>query len=174
MKLPGHPQAGEFDPYYSKYLALVPEDDVVGAIEAQGRITDALLQGLSETQAAYRYGDGKWSVKQVVGHVADATRVFAYRLLSIGRGEERSLPGFDEQSWAETARFDDRTLAELVDGLHSTRKSAVHILRSLPEEAWSRLGKANDSPISVRALARIIVGHERHHVNILNERYLKS
>lgn len=174
MKSSSHPQTGEFDPYYSKYLALVPEDDVIGAIEAQGRITDALLQGLSETQAAHRYAEGKWSVKQLVGHVADATRVFAYRLLSIGRGEQRSLPGFDEKSWAETGRFDDRTLAELIDGLESARTSAVHVLRALPEDAWSRLGAANDSPISVRALARIIVGHERHHMNVLRERYLKA
>ena len=174
MRDPGRPRTDEHDPYYARYLALVPEEDVVSAIEGQGRTTGALLGNLSEAQAAFRYAEGKWSVKQIVGHITDAKRVFAYRALSIGRGEARSLPGFDENAFVENAGFDDRSLQDLLDDLEATRTATLRLLRSLPDAAWTRLGKANDSPVSVRALAFMIAGHERHHVNVLKERYLNK
>lgn len=174
MKHPGRPQPDEHDPHYSHYLALVQEEDIVKAIEEQGATTGALLRNLSEKHAAFRYAEGKWSIKQIVGHVTDATRVFAYRALSIARGETRSLPGFDENSFVENGGFDERSLNDLLDDLESTRAATLRFLRGLPEAAWTRKGSANNSPVSVRALAWMIAGHERHHVNVLRERYLNK
>ena len=174
MKQPGHPQPNEHAPYYAGYLALVPEDDIVRAIKEQGPTTGTLLRNLSEKQAAFRYAEGKWSVKQIVGHITDAKRVFSYRALSIARGETRSLPGFDENTFVQNGGFDDHLLPDLLDDLEATRAATLRLLRSLPDDAWTRLGKANESPVSVRALAWMIAGHERHHVNVLRERYLNK
>lgn len=172
MRSPGRPQADEHDPYFSRYLALVPEEDILGAIEEQGGVTGGLLRKLTETQAAFRYAEGKWSVKQIVGHVTDGMRVFAHRALCIARGETQSLPGFDENLYVENAGFDDRPLSDLLEDLAATRAATLRLLRGLPEAAWTRKGTANNSPVTVRALAWMIAGHERHHVNVLRERYL--
>ncbi len=172
MSNPGRPESTEHSPYLSRYIDLVPEEDVVGAVEWQGRETAALLARLSEEKAAFRYAPEKWSVKQVIGHVTDAERVFAYRLMSIARGETRLLAGFDEQEYVRHANFDDRSLADLVDDLVAMRRSTVILLRGLADDTWTRVGTANENRISVRALAYTIVGHERHHLKVLRERYL--
>ena len=172
MKLPGRPQADEHDPYYSRYTALAPEEDILQAMEEQAAETLSLLRGLNEEQAAYRYAPGKWSVKQIVGHLTDAMHVFAYRALSIGRGEQQPLPGFEEKDWAETGGFDAHTLADLLQDLESTHIATRRMFRALPPEAWTRRGIASDLPVSVRALAWITLGHERHHVRVLKDKYL--
>jgi hypothetical protein len=168
----GRPQINEHAPYFSRYIDLVPEDDVAGAIEAQGRETAALLAKISEEKAAFRYAPDKWSIKQVVGHVTDAERVFAYRLMSIARGESRSLPGFDENDYVRNANFDEIPFAELLEGLAATRRATLALVRGLAAEAWTRAGTANDKPTTVRAVAYTLLGHERHHLRVLRERYL--
>ncbi|HEY2325360.1 MAG TPA: DinB family protein [Thermoanaerobaculia bacterium] len=165
------PQADEYAAYYGRYIEKVPDGDVVAHLESQGNATQKILASVSEEKAGYRYEPGKWSIKQVVGHIADAERVFAYRLLAIARGEKQPLPGFDENEYMETADFDARPLSELAEGLAATRRATMALVRSLNDEAWNRRGVASDNPISVRALAWVIAGHERHHVNILRERY---
>ena len=172
MTIPGRPQTTEHAPYFSRYIDLVPEEDIVGAIDAQGRETTALLSQVGEEKATFRYAPEKWSVKQVIGHVTDAERVFAYRLMSIARGESKSLPGFDEQDYVRNANFDARALSELIDELTATRRSTVAMLRGLSDEAWTRVGTANDKETSVRAVAYTLLGHERHHLRVLRERYL--
>lgn len=168
----GRPQTNEHAPYFSRYIDLVPEDDVAGAIEAQGRETAALLAKVSEEKAAFRYSPEKWSIKQVVGHVTDAERVFAYRLMSIARGESQSLPGFDENDYVRNANFDEIPFAELVEGLAATRRATLALVRGLSPEAWTRAGTANEKPTTVRAVAYTLLGHERHHLRVLRERYL--
>jgi hypothetical protein len=147
MKNSGRPQEGEYATYYKKYIDLASEDDVVSALDAQAQETAALLQGLSEEQAASRYAPDKWSIKQLVGHVTDGERVF-------------------------NSAADERSISDLAAELAAVRRANVMMLRALPEEAWHRVGTASDNPISVRALAYIILGHERHHMGIVRERYL--
>ena len=166
------PQADEYAPYYGRYIDLVPEEDVIAAVEQQGRETAALLAAVGEEKAKFRYAPDKWSIKQLVGHVADSERVFAYRVVAIARGEQQPLPGFDEKDWMRYSEFDARSFVDLVDDLAATRRATLSLLRGLPAEAWTRKGTASGNPVSVRAVAYTIAGHERHHLRVLRERYL--
>ena len=166
------PEASEHAPYFERYTKLVPDGDVVETLARQSAETLALLRGLSPEKAAYRYAPGKWSVKDVVGHFTDTERVFAYRALAIARGDQGSLPGFDENVYAELARFDRLPLADVLAGFAVVRESSLTFLRQLDGEAWVRQGTANGHLTSTRAMAFIMAGHERHHVNVLRERYL--
>jgi hypothetical protein len=174
MKNAGRPQTGEYANDYQRYIDLATEDDVVAALDAQSHETATLLGGISEQQASHRYEPGKWTVKQLLGHVADSERIFAYRALRIGRGDTTPLPGFEQEPYVINAASDDRPISELAEELAAVRKANVMMLRALPSEAWTRVGTASDNPISVRALVFIILGHERHHLRILRERYLGS
>ena len=165
------PATTDYSPAYAGYLSLVTEDDVLSAIEQQSSVTQKLLSGLDEARAAFRYETGKWSVKEVVGHMVDAERIMGWRALAIARGEMQPLPGFEEDDYVRNANFDAWRLGDLSEAYALGRRSNIVFFRNLPEEAWDRRGTANGSPISVRALAWIIVGHERHHLNTLRERY---
>ncbi len=167
------PTADEYAAFYANYIALVPDGDVIDSLEHQRKETKKLLGALPEATGAHRYAPEKWSIKGVLGHVTDSERVFAYRALSIGRGDPNPLPGFDEKVWAQTANFDHRTLKDLLGDYDLVRGATLALFRSLPAEAWTRRGTANNNPVSVRALAWIVLGHERHHLRILEERYLK-
>ena len=166
------PDPSEHAPYFSRYIDLAPEDDIVTALERQGDETAALLAAITEDRAGFRYAPDKWSVKEVVNHIADAERVFAYRAMCIARGETRSLPGFDEGTYAANAQADRRPFGDIAAELKAVRQSTVALFKSLSPEAWGRIGTANENKISVRALAYVALGHERHHVKILRERYL--
>lgn len=165
------PTANDYSPYHASYVALVPEDDVLGAIEEQSSDTQRLLSSLDESKASYRYAEGKWSVRQVIGHITDAERIMSYRLLSIARGEQQSLPGFDENQYVENAGFDAWKLGDLAEQYALVRRSTIVLLRNLPEAAWARRGTANNAPVTVLGLAYVIVGHDRHHVGVLREKY---
>ena len=166
------PEPGEYAPYFEKYVSLVPSGDVVEILERQLEATLALLGGLGEERAGARYEPGKWSVKELVGHLVDAERVFAYRALHFARGDQTPLPGFEQDDYVRGGNFDARTLKDLLEEFASVRRSTVALLRPLDEETWRRTGTANDNPFSVRALAHIIAGHELHHVNVLKTKYL--
>jgi hypothetical protein len=166
------PAPSEYSAQQSRYVDLVPEEDIVAALEEQARTSAAMFSRLSDAEASFRYAPDKWSVKGIIGHVGDSERVFAYRALAIARGEAVSLPGFDENGYAKSAMFDDRTLTELVDEYVAIRKATVALLRGLPDEAWDRRGVANENAITVRGQAYVALGHERHHLNVLRERYL--
>jgi uncharacterized damage-inducible protein DinB len=164
------PQPEEHHEYYARYIKLVG-DDALGAMRAQSASTPRLLSGLSEAQAMHRYAAGKWSVKEVVGHITDGERVFSYRALRIARADTTPLPGFDEEAWVPAAHFDRRPLPDLVADYQTVRAATVALFASLDEDALTRIGTANDQPVSVRALAHMIAGHELHHIGILRERY---
>ncbi|WP_256701601.1 DinB family protein [Paenibacillus sp. P3E] len=142
-------------------------------LREQSGLIYELLEGLSEEQGNYRYAEGKWSIKQLLGHLTDNDRIMSYRLLAIARGEKAPLPGYEENDYAAAGEFDRFTLSEMVQHYKLVRMSTIALLESLPEEAWTRIGTASNHPISVRAIACVIIGHELHHLNVLNERYLK-
>jgi DinB superfamily len=166
------PDASEYAPYYAKYVALVPEGDIAETLARQIDETLVVYRDISDDQAKFRYEPGKWSVKAMLGHVSDSERVFQYRALSIARGERQSLPGFDQDDYAREAGSDERPWSGLVEELKAVRAASVALFRSLADEALDRRGIANNVEVSVRALGYIIAGHERHHLNILRERYL--
>lgn len=166
------PESNEYAPYYEKYVSLVPDADLVETLERQGAETVALLRSLTEEQGAHRYEPGKWSVKQLIGHISDGERLFSYRALSIARGDRAALPGMEQEEWMAGADFDARTLAGLADEFEAVRAATLHLLRHLSPEAWARRGVASDNEVTARALAYIIAGHEAHHIRILRERYL--
>lgn len=167
------PDATEYAPYYGTYIGKVPEGDLLQTLESQRRDTQRLLAGLPEQQALHRYAPGKWSIKEVVGHLADSERVFAYRALRFARADETPLASFDEQAWTPAGKFDARSLQDLAAELDVVRYATIALFRGFDPEALPRRGIASGKPVSVRALAWIIAGHERHHIALVRERYLK-
>lgn len=171
-KLSGRPEAGEYLPYYDKYISLAAGDDVVARLEGQLSDTLALLRGVSDAQAESRYAPGKWSLKEVVGHVLDYERVFASRALAFARAGNVAMPGFEQDELMRGAPFDQYSLGELASEFEHARRANVSFFRHLGEEAWARRGVASGAEISVRALAYVMAGHELHHVSVIRERYL--
>jgi len=149
----------------------VTEADVLAVLETQAAEVHRLAAAVPAKSETLRYAPGKWSIREVVGHVADAERVFGYRAFCISRGEQTPLPGFDEGRYVAESGFDERTLAELVREFTAVREANLAVLRRLEGRAWERIGNANGSPVSVRALAFIMAGHVRHHCGILRSRY---
>jgi len=166
------PRADEHIDYYARYIAKVPEGDLISMLREQAVETMNLLQDLPPAKADYAYAPGKWTIKQVVGHITDAERVFGYRALRFARQDSTELPGFDENAYVDHANFNERTLIDLLDELQVVRASTIQFAKNLDPAAYERRGSANGNQISVRALLYIIAGHERHHVELLRERYL--
>ena len=168
----GRPGSGEYDPYYEQYLNLVPDGDVLELLEAQLSETLAAVGGLSDEQARYRYAAGKWSVKEVLGHLADAERVLSYRAFRISRADQTALAGFEENDYVANANYDERSLESVVAELAQARAASLAFFRSNTPEMTTLRGEANGAEVTVRALPWIMVGHERHHLGVLRERYL--
>jgi hypothetical protein len=166
------PDDTEFPPFYARYVARVPEDDVVEALRASGREMDDLLAAIPESRGGFRYAADKWTVREVIGHMIDAERIFGYRALRLARADATPLPGFEENDYARTAGSDARTTADLTDELRIVREGTVRLFQSFPDDAWTRRGIVNGREVSVRALAYITAGHARHHLAVLRERYL--
>jgi len=166
------PDSIEYAPYFEKYISLVPEGEIVVTLGKQLENTLGLLRGLNEAQGDLRYATGKWSVKEVVGHIIDTERIFAHRAFRFARNDATPLAGFDENSYAANAGFGSRSLDSLAEEFEHVRKSSVYLFKYLAGDSWLRRGVANDNEVSVRALAYIIAGHELHHVGILRSRYL--
>ena len=168
------PAASEHPPYFETYLAKLPTGDLLEILESQWEELGCLLEELDDDAADFRYAEGKWSVKEVLGHLLDAERIFMYRLLCIARGEQASLPGFDENAYVANGGFQARPLEALLEEYDLVRGSTLALLRGLEEEAFTRMGTSNKNPVSVRALAWLLAGHELHHMTVLKERYLPS
>jgi uncharacterized damage-inducible protein DinB len=166
------PQADEYAPYYANYVALVPAGDIVAILATQLDDTLALLRELTDEQSRYRYAAGKWSVREVVGHVIDAERIFSYRALRFARGDAAPLLSFDENVYALAGAFDERPFASLLAEFAAVRRATVALFAGLPAEAWARAGIASENRVTVRGLAWIIAGHELHHRHILATRYI--
>ena len=168
------PKADEHSPYFSRYIDRVPEGDLIALLESQFTETLALLRRVPREREDFAYADGKWTVKEVVGHVSDSERVFAYRALRFARNDPTELASFDENAWVANANFGRRRLADLVDELNVVRQGTLRLAKSLDAGELARRGLANGNVVSVRALFYIIAGHERHHVGLFRERYQLS
>lgn len=166
------PQSDEHAEYYAKYITKVPDGDLIAQLGAQAAETAKLLKGLSPERGDFSYGPGKWTIKQVVGHMIDAERVFSYRAMRFARNDTTELASFDENSYVDNANFTQRTLGDLVDEFEGVRAATIHFAKNLDADALTRRGTASNYPVSVRALLYIIAGHERHHTMLLRERYL--
>ena len=166
------PNETEYAPDFQGYVDQVSESDVMHVLRGELDELDVLLGGVSAEKETYAYADGKWTIREIVGHLIDGERVFGYRALCIARGEKQNLPGFDQDDYMLTAPYKHIELEDLLSELRLVRLSNIAMFRSLDEEAWNRVGTANGNEITVRALAFIMGGHVRHHMNVLKERYL--
>ncbi len=166
------PGAGEYAPHYGTYIEAAVGTDAVAILRAQRATTAALLGTIPESRAGFRYAEGKWSLREVVGHLSDAERIFSYRLLRFARGDDAALAGFDENAYVPAGRFEQRSLAEVGAEFLSVRDATLALVQGLPAESLLRQGLASGKSISVRALAWVCAGHETHHIRVLKERYL--
>lgn len=169
MSRPGRDEAA---PYYFTYIDRIASDDVVGVLETQLQEVPSFLTAISEEKSLHRYASDKWSIRQVLNHVNDTERVFAFRALWFGRGFSDPLTSFDQNIAANGALADNYLWASHVADFRGVRRATLSFFRNLPEEAWSRKGVASGNAVTVRALAYMIAGHVSHHLAVLQERYL--
>jgi hypothetical protein len=168
------PQAGEYAPYYDHYISLVQGEDILNTLDQQRRDTMLLLSGRDDEDGDFRYAPEKWSAKEVLGHVCDTERIFAYRALRISRADATPVEGFEQDDYVRNGPFAQRPLADQVEDFIAVRRATLSLLRNLDEAAWARRGIANKNEVTVRALAYIIAGHELHHRRILEEKYFAA
>ena len=166
------PSPDEYAPYYDTYVRQVPDGPILGTLESQLGETTRLLAGLGEERASFRYAPDKWSLKEVVGHVIDAERLFLFRALWFARRDPSPQPGMDQDAWEAAAGHDLQPIAHLLDELAAVRAGTITFYRGLTDDEGMRRGVANDCEFTVRALAWVIAGHERHHRKVIEERYL--
>jgi hypothetical protein len=166
------PGASEYAPYYDKYVQRVPDGDIVAVLRNQIAETAALLRTAPADRADGAYAPGKWTLKEVVGHMVDVERVMSYRALRFSRSDATDLPGFDENAFVANSNFSRRTLSDLVDELEAVRVATVHLATHIDADALMHRGTANNTPVTVRGLLYIIAGHELHHAALIRERYL--
>ncbi|MEP7147865.1 MAG: DinB family protein [Acidobacteriota bacterium] len=166
------PERPEYDPYYERYVSLVADVDIIGRLGAQSTNLQDIVTGLTEEKGAFRYAAGKWSIKELLGHLIDSERMFAYRLLRISRGDETPIEGFEQDGYIENAHSNERSFADLLEEFSLLRRANMIFVKNLDDDAWSRVGTANNVKISVRALVYIMAGHIEHHLAILKELYL--
>jgi hypothetical protein len=170
----GRPQPGEYAPYYDRYISLVPGDNILDVLDEERRKFVLLLSGRSEADGNFRYAPDKWTVKELLGHINDGERIFAYRALRIARGDQTPIEGFEQDDYVRNARFDRCSLEDLVEDYIAVRRATLSLFRNLDPEAWTRRGIANNNEVSVRAIAYSIAGHNLHHRSILEERYFEA
>lgn len=166
------PEQGEYNAYYSNYISQVPETDIREAYAAQSAELRETFSAIPEARGSFAYAEGKWTIKEVLSHLIDGERIFAYRILRISRGDVTPIEGFDQDIYIETSNANNRSFTKMLDEFELSRKANVLMLNNLDETALARMGTASGFPVSVRALANISIGHVRHHINVLNERYL--
>jgi uncharacterized damage-inducible protein DinB len=165
------PPMAEYPPYFARYIDRVPAGDIVVQLRDNAATLGATIATLDDARGAQRPEPGKWSIREMLGHLIDVERVFVYRALCIARGDSAPLSSFDQNDYAAAAGSDARPLADLRDELRALRESTIRFFASLPAGAWTRIGVVGGNNLSVRAIARIIVGHTQHHLQVLAERY---
>lgn len=174
MSMLRKPESNEYASYFGEYVEQVPEGSLAELLVEQLEQTKSTLANVTEEQGSYRYAPGKWSLKEVLGHMADTERVMSYRLLRIARGDKTMLPGFIEEAFVAGASFDQIPVKQLIDELAFVRQATLSLLKGITDEAWLRKGNANGVETSARAIAYIIAGHEIHHRQVIKERYLSD
>jgi hypothetical protein len=171
MSVIPRPAADEATPYFHGYIAQVEGENVSEQLADQVEEIQHLFQGVDDRSALERYAPGKWSIKEILGHLADVERIFAYRLLRISRGDQTPLPSFDENAYVPAGQFDARPVGSLLDEFIAVRRSTQALVGGIPAGRWASRGEAGGNVISARALAYIMVGHVTHHLGVLRERY---
>ena len=166
------PGTDEYASYYGTYINKVPTGDLIATLTGQIAEVMTIIRPVSEEKAGSAYAPGKWTIKQVVGHLIDAERVFAYRAMCFARADGNPLPGFDENAWIDPAAFNDRPMTSLIDEFVAVRSASIALFSGLPVAARTRRGVASGKEVSVRALAHILAGHTTHHLQVLKDRYL--
>jgi uncharacterized damage-inducible protein DinB len=175
MKIIQKPEPGEYDPYAIMYIKLLPDDGMIlQHLYTNRKEIDALLIRLTEEQWLHRYAEGKWTIKEILLHIIDDERIFAYRALCIARGDTTPLPGFDQDPYVVTSRANERSVGSLLEEYASVRNATLTLFGNLPDDVWLRRGTANDHTVTVRALLYHLAGHELHHLNIIREKYLST
>jgi len=165
------PPDTEYAPFFAKYVSLVPESDALAVLEAQPAELVQLSSNVPPDREQFRYAEGKWTIREVFGHIVDSERVFGYRAFCISRGDQVPLPAFDENEYIRHSHYDRQPLGDLVSEFAALRETNLAFFRQLENDDWERLGTANKNPASVRALAFIMAGHVRHHITVLRDRY---
>jgi uncharacterized damage-inducible protein DinB len=168
------PQSNDYAPYYGKYVMLVPDGNFLEILEAQLRDMKLLLEPLTEQQADFRYAPGKWSIKETLGHLNDAERIFTVRILRIARGDKTPIPGFEQDDYVRVSNASSRKLSDLLEEFTAIRRATIALIRSLDDASWLRRGTASDKEVTVLAIAFIIAGHSLHHRKIFEEKYLPA
>ena len=168
------PASDEAAPYYFKYIDRVVTDDVMGELERQGEAARSFWRAIPEETSLHRYEPGKWSIREVLAHLNDAERLFAFRAFWFARGFDSALPSYEQEVASAASRADEVPLSAHAEEFDALRRTTVALFRNLPPEAWMRRGVASDYPFTVRALAFIIAGHVEHHLALVRERYLSS
>ena len=168
------PAESEYPREFKSYIDEVSENDILPVMRSQMDELDVLLERVEPERETYRYAEGKWSIREIVGHLIDGERVFGFRAFCIARGERQNLPGFEQDDYLATAPYHQIDLEDLLSELRLVRLGNIAMLRTLDEEAWSRIGTANENQVSVRAIAFGMAGHVRHHMKVLRERYLSE
>ncbi len=167
------PQPEEYSSYHERYISLVQSSDILTTLDEQRRQMLLLLSGRTEEEGNFRYAPDKWSLKEVLGHVSDTERIFAYRALRIARNDPTPIEGFEQDDYVRHSPFARRLLESLIEDYIAVRRATLSLFRNLDEAAWTRRGTASKNVISVRALAYLVAGHELHHRRIVEEKYLK-
>ena len=166
------PDKSEYDPYYEHYISLVSDSDIIDALGGQSTRLQDVITAMPEEKGEFRYAEGKWSIKELLGHLIDGERMFSYRLLRIARADVTPIEGFEQDGYIENAHSNDRSFADLLEEFSLLRRANMIFIKNLQDDAWPRVGTANGVQISVRALIYIMAGHIEHHLTILKERYL--
>jgi DinB family protein len=167
----GQPLESEYAADYHGYVSQVSEDEILPVLRSQLDALDVLLGRVAPERETHRYAEGKWSIREIVGHLIDSERVFGYRAFAIARGDRNNMPGFDQNEYISSSPYDRLDLEDLLSEFRLVRLSNIAMLRTLDEASWTRVGTANDNQVSVRALAFIIAGHVRHHMGVLRDKY---
>jgi len=165
------PEPGTYGDYYQKYIDLVPDGDLRRLLPVIFDANFRALRTIAPEQERHRYASGKWSIRESIGHVADTERVFSYRAMRVARGDQTPLPSFDENRFVDMAGYDDIPLEQILGELMAVHAATILLFENLSDQAWDCVGMASSNPVSVRAIAYIIAGHELHHMNVLKERY---
>lgn len=168
------PQSNDYAPYYGKYVMLVPDGNFLEILESQIQEMKQLLEPLTDQQADFRYAPGKWSIKETLGHINDAERIFAVRILRIARGDQTPLPGFEQDDFVKVSNASSRKLADLLEEFAAIRRASIALIRSLDDASWLRRGTASGNEVTVLAIAFIIAGHSLHHRIIFEKQYLPA
>ncbi len=167
----GQPLKSEYAADYQGYVSQVSEDEILPVLRSQLDAIDVLLGRVTPERETHRYAEGKWSIREIVGHLIDGERVFGYRAFAIARGDRNNMPSFDQNEYILASPYDRLELEDLLSEFRLVRLSNIAMLRNLDGESWTRVGTANDNQVSVRALAFIMAGHVRHHMAVLREKY---